>query len=88
MGTSGALRATLAFVFLRNQDGVAEELWSSGYTLWNLMLGYRTKILQRRVDLSLNINNIFDKDYFRSFALATGAWGDGRNFRAAARIEF
>jgi outer membrane receptor protein involved in Fe transport len=71
-----------------NLDGVAEELWSSGYTLWNLMLGYRTKILKRKVDLSLNINNVFDKDYFRSFALATGAWGEGRNFRCAARIEF
>ncbi len=71
-----------------NQDGVAEELWSSGYTLWNLMFGYRTKILKRTVNLSLNLNNIFDKDYFRSFALATGAWGEGRTFRAAARIDF
>ena len=71
-----------------NLDGTAEELWSSGYTLYNLMFGYRTKILRRRVDFSLNINNVFDKDYFRSFALATGAWGEGRNFRGAVRIEF
>ncbi len=72
--------------FDRNLDGVAEELWTSGYTLWNLMLGYRLKIRARRVDLSLNVNNLLDKDYFRSYALATGAWGDGRTWRFAARI--
>jgi len=71
-----------------NQDGVAEELWSSGYNLWNLMMGYRTKIMKRNVDMSLNIYNLFDKDYFRSFALSTGGWGDGRNFRFAARVDF
>lgn len=69
-----------------DRDGVAEELWSSGYTLANLMLGYRTELWKRRVDLSLNIYNLFDQEYFRSFALSTGAWGDGRNWRFAARI--
>ena len=71
-----------------NLDGVAEELWTSGYTLWSLMLGYRVKIRERQVDLSLNINNVFDKDYFRSYALATGSWGEGRNWRCAARVAF
>lgn len=71
-----------------NLDGVAEELWTSGYTLWNLMFGYRVKIRERAVDLSLNINNVFDKDYFRSYALATGAWGEGRSWRFAARVQF
>jgi hypothetical protein len=71
-----------------NQDGVAEELWSEGYTLFNLMLGYRTRIKGHRVDLSLNVYNLLDKDYFRSFALASGAWGDGRNFRFATRIDW
>ena len=71
-----------------NLDGYAEELWSSGYTLANLMFGYRTRILNRRVDFSLNVNNVLDRDYFRSFALATGAWGEGRNFRFASRVEF
>lgn len=70
-----------------NNDGTAEELWSSGYTLWNLMLGYRLKVRDRRVDLNLNVNNLFDRDYFRSFALATGAWGEGRSFRFVARLS-
>ena len=45
------------------------------------------KILQRNVSLSLNLNNVFDKEYYRSYALASGAWGDGRSFRLAARID-
>lgn len=71
-----------------NGDGVAEKLWSSGYTLCNLMFGYRAKIGNHRVDFSLNLNNVFDHDYFRSFALGTGAWGDGRNVRFSTRVEF
>jgi len=70
-----------------NLDGVAEELWSPGYTLYTLMAGYRTKILRRNVDFSFNIYNLFDKDYFRSFSLFSGAWGDARTFRFAARID-
>lgn len=70
-----------------NRDGVAEELWTPGYILWNVMLGYRTKILDRKVDFSMNINNVTDKSYYRAFALSTGAWGDGRTFRLSARID-
>jgi outer membrane receptor protein involved in Fe transport len=70
-----------------NRDGVAEELWTSGYILYNLMLGYRAKIMNRKVDFSANINNITDKSYYRSFSLATGGWGEGRNFRISARID-
>lgn len=54
----------------------------------NLMFGYRTKIWKRSVDFNLNINNVMDRDYFRSYALSTGAWGDGRTFRCSARIAF
>ena len=70
-----------------NRDGIAEQLWTPGYILWNAMLGYRTKILNRKVDFSANINNIGDKTYFRSYSLSTGGWGEGRNFRISARIE-
>ena len=64
-----------------------EELWTSGYTLFIVMLGHRTRIFDRQVNLALNINNIFDKDYYRALSLASGAWGEGRSFRLAARIE-
>ena len=69
-------------------DGFAEELWSPGYTLYTLMAGYRTKIAKRNVDFNLNVYNLFDKDYFRSFSLFNGAWGDARTFRCTARVQF
>ena len=71
-----------------NLDGVAEELWSPGYMLYTLMAGYRTKVMNRNVDFNLNIYNLFDKDYFRSFSTFSGAWGDGRTFRGTARVQF
>lgn len=70
-----------------NRDGVAEELWTPGYILWNVMLGYRAKILNRKVDFGANINNITNKDYFRAYSLSTGGWGEGRSFRVSARID-
>jgi outer membrane receptor for ferric coprogen and ferric-rhodotorulic acid len=69
-------------------DGVVEQLWSSGYELWNLMTAYQIKIMKKSMNLSLNVNNLFDKDYFRSNSLDSGRWGDGRNFRFATRIDF
>lgn len=71
-----------------DRDGKAEEHWSPGYTLYTLMAGYRTKIANRNVDFNLNVYNLFDKDYFRSFSLFNGQWGDARNFRATARVQF
>jgi outer membrane receptor for monomeric catechols len=71
-----------------NLDGIAEELWSPGYTLYTLMAGYRTKIAKRNVDFNLNVYNLFDKDYFRSFTTFSGAWGEGRTFRTTARVQF
>ena len=70
-----------------NQDGVAERIWSPSYVLWNLMLGYRTTLLNRKVDFRLNLNNVFDREYFRSTSLASGSWGAERNFRFAVRID-
>jgi outer membrane receptor protein involved in Fe transport len=71
-----------------NRDGVAEQLWSPGYTLYTLMAGYRTKIMQRNVDFNLNVYNLTDKDYFRSFSAFFGQWGDARTFRCTARMQF
>jgi outer membrane receptor protein involved in Fe transport len=73
--------------FDRDLDGDVEQLWSPGYTLYTLMTGYRTKIMNRNVDFSLNIYNLTNKDYFRSFSLFSGAWGDRRSFRFATNIR-
>jgi len=71
-----------------NLDGVAEQLFSPGYTLFNFSVGYRAKLWNRQADFSLVINNIFDKDYYRAYALGSGNWGDPRSFRAAMRMDF
>jgi hypothetical protein len=70
-----------------NRDGVAEELWTPGYTVVNLMLGYRTRLLNRAVDIGLNVTNLFDKEYFRATSLSTGAWGEERSFRLSFRLD-
>jgi iron complex outermembrane recepter protein len=71
-----------------DRDGIAENIWTPGYTLGNLIFGYRTKIANRRVDFRLNINNVLDKTYYRASGLMSGLWGEGRSFRLAARIDF
>lgn len=73
--------------FDRNRDGVAEQLWTPGYVVANLMLGYRTKIRDRNVAFNFNINNLLDKNYYRAFSLSSGSWSDGRTFRFGTRIE-
>lgn len=73
--------------FDRDRDGVAEMIWTPGYFVGNLMLGYRTRVLNRTVNLGLNINNVFDKQYYRASSLSTGAVGVGRDFRFSARIN-
>ena len=70
-----------------NRDGTAEELWTPGYALYNIMFGYRTRLFDRQINLALNVNNVFDKGYYRALSLSSGAWGEGRSFRLAARIE-
>jgi outer membrane receptor protein involved in Fe transport len=71
-----------------NRDGVAEEFWSEPYTLVNLILGYRTRIMDRQTDLSLTVNNLTDKEYFRSLSNGSGTWGLGRVIRFAMRVDF
>lgn len=70
-----------------NRDGIAEELWTAGFTKWNLSLGYRTKIMDRRTDFSMTINNLFDRNYYRSASISSGSWEEGRSFRMAIRVD-
>lgn len=70
-----------------DRDGRAEQHWSPGYTLYTLMSGYRTKIMNRNVDFNLNVYNVTNKDYFRSFSLFSGSWGDARTFRFTTNIR-
>lgn len=59
------------------------------YAIADLVVGYR---VTRQLDLQLNVNNLFDKTYYRS--IATGTWGpydiygDPRNFKLTAKYDF
>ncbi|MBI4626897.1 MAG: TonB-dependent receptor plug domain-containing protein [Verrucomicrobia bacterium] len=70
-----------------DRNGTAEELYSPGYFLGNLSFGYRTQLWKRKVDMNLVISNVFDKYYYRAFALGAGAWGEPRSFRFAIRSD-
>ena len=70
-----------------DRNGVAEMIWTPGYFVGNLMLGYRTRLMNRAVNVGLNINNLFDKRYYRAAALSTGSVGVGRDFRLSIRVN-
>lgn len=69
------------------QDGFAEELWSSGYTLWNASAGYRTRLFNRPANFSLTVNNLFDRVTWRSTSTTSGVWGLRRSFTLALRTQ-
>lgn len=70
-----------------NRDGVAEQLFTPSYTLFNLSFGYRTQLWNRRTDFGLVINNVLGKKYHRALALGSGAWGEPRDLRLSIRVE-
>ncbi len=70
-----------------NRDGIVEEIWTPGYVVGNLILGYRTRLMNRSVNLGMNINNVLDKRYYRAYSLSTGAVGLGRDFRLSIRVN-
>lgn len=58
-----------------------------GYAVWNLMAEYR---LDPRWTLALNLNNVFDKTYYRTVAGSTGGnfYGVPRNWMLTLRGKF
>ncbi|WP_286786441.1 MULTISPECIES: TonB-dependent siderophore receptor [Pseudomonas] len=59
------------------------------YAIADLVLGYQAT---RQLDLQLNVNNLFDKTYYRSIATSTWGpydiYGDPRNVKLTARYSF
>lgn len=66
----------------------AINIWSPGYTLCNLLAGYQTTILKKRTTFAVNVNNVFDKEYYRSTAAASGSWGEPRTWRVTMTTDF
>jgi outer membrane receptor for ferric coprogen and ferric-rhodotorulic acid len=58
------------------------------YAVANLMAGYQ---FDKHLDIQLNVNNLFDKTYYRSISSATSGtnvYGEPRNFMLTARYRF
>ncbi len=57
------------------------NLWSPAYTIYTAYLSYGRKIYNRTTNFQLNVDNVFDKEYYRSAAIGSGSWGDPRSFK-------
>ncbi len=75
-----------------NRDGRTEigpeSLWSPSYYIASLMSGYTTKIFERRTTFQLNVDNLFDRDYYTSSGASNGFWGAPRSFKLSAVVDF
>lgn len=69
-------------------DGRREESYAPSYVLWNLRVGYETRLAGRPVTYALNVNNVFDETFYRSLSLSSGEWGEGRSVRLSMKLEF
>jgi outer membrane receptor protein involved in Fe transport len=70
------------------QGGAVLPLWSPSYTLATLLAGYQTQLMGRPTSISLNISNLFDKDYYLSATTTTGSWGAPRSWRMTVVTDF
>ena len=64
------------------------SMYSPAYTVFTLTSGYRTKIANRPTSFTVNIDNLTNKEYYRSTAIGSGAWGDPRGFKLTMITEF
>ena len=70
-------------------QGSGYRIEQEGYTLVDLMLGYKAS---EQLDLRLNVNNVFDKKYYQSINSNTwnafNVYGDPRNAMLSAKYSF
>lgn len=70
-------------------DGSEYRLKQGSYATTDLMAGYQ---VNRNLDLQLNANNIFDRDYYQSISTSTQYGGDSygapRNLMLTAKYSF
>ncbi len=63
------------------------NLYSPAYTIYTGYLSYSSKIYNRSTNFQLNVDNVFDKEYYRSAAIGSGSWGDPRSFRFSVSTD-
>jgi len=72
----------------RGTDGaIGTPAWVDGYTVYNAMATYK---LSRNIDLQLNVNNLFDKDYVASINKSGYRYSPGapRSAKLTASMQF
>ena len=63
----------------------ANEITQKGYTLANLMLGYK---FAKNFDVQLNIDNLFNKKYYEGIGKNLMVYGDPRTFNLSFNYNF
>lgn len=63
----------------------ATQITQDAYTIANAMLGYK---LNKNTNLQLNVNNIFDKEYYDGIGNNSMVYGDPRNFTFNLKYSF
>ena len=64
------------------------NMYSPAYTIFVLTAGYRTKLWNRTTQILFNVDNVTDKEYYRSTAIGSGSWGDPRSYKLTLITEF
>lgn len=63
----------------------ATKITQDGYTLANLMLGYK---FSKHFDMQLNVDNLFDKEYYEGIGNNLMVYGDPRMFNLSFTYSF
>ena len=77
----------LAAVAIATASSTPTDLWSPAYSLYNAYFSYARKVLNRNTTFQLNVDNLLNKEYYRSAAVGSGSWGDPRTFRFTMSTE-
>ncbi|MDP3071604.1 MAG: TonB-dependent receptor plug domain-containing protein [Opitutaceae bacterium] len=86
-GGNWRLRTYRGTAALAAANATPTNLYSPAYTIYTAYLSYTRKIYNRNTSFQLNVDNVFDKEYYRSAAVGSGSWGDPRSFRFSMSTE-
>ncbi|QRF61726.1 TonB-dependent siderophore receptor [Variovorax paradoxus] len=88
LGGSVSVQSATTNLSWYNRPGTTSkaEMRQPGYTLFNVMASYE---LNRNLTVALNVNNLFDKKYYRNIGFYDGVyWGEPRNVTVSLRAKF
>jgi hypothetical protein len=86
-GGNWRLRTYRGTAAIATATATPTDLYSPAYTIYTAYLSYNRRILNRNTTFQLNVDNLLDKEYYRSAAVGSGSWGDPRTFRFTMSTE-